>query len=423
MHDHEWLPLIPIVRGEGPWLVSADGARYFDGVSSWWVNLFGHAHPRISAAVAQQAHTLEHVILAGFTHPPAVDLAERLVELVGAPLTRVFYADSGSAAIEVALKMSFHYWRNVGLPRKQRFIVLEGAYHGETLGALSMTQVPLYRETYGALLLDPIVAPAPTGAFGVIDAGASQAAAAALGALLETHAESVAAVLLEPLVQCAAGMRMHDPAYLAQVRSLCDRYNVHLIADEIAVGFARTGTMFAHQQAGVMPDFLCVGKGLTGGYLPLSCVLTGEAVYAAFYDEYRTLKAFLHSHSYTGNPLACAAALASLDVFASEPVLARNAELGLVLDTALAALADHPHVRGIRRTGMIAAFDLVDAHGAPYAWQERRGLRVYQHALTEGALLRPLGNTVYFMPPYVASAEELRWLVAVAARGVERAVT
>lgn len=421
MQDHEWLPLVPIARGEGPWLISESGKRYFDGVSSWWVNLFGHANPIISAAVAKQAQTLEHVILAGFTHRPAVELAERLLALVGPPFSRVFYADSGSAAIEVALKMSFHFWRNVGQPGKQRFVVFDGAYHGETLGALSMTQVPLYRETYGALLLDPLVAPSPSGAFGSVDPAASAASLDALRSLLETYAETVAAVIIEPLVQCAAGMRMHDPGFLSRLRALCDRYSVHLIADEVAVGFGRTGAMFAHQKAGIRPDFLCLGKGLTGGYLPLSCVLTNEHVYGAFYDEYRTLKAFLHSHSFTGNPLACAAALASLDIFATEPVLERNAKLGVAMDKALRELAGHPHVRGIRRMGMIAAFDLVDGKGQPFPWQERRGLRVYQHALSEGALLRPLSNTVYFMPPYVATPDELAWLVSVAARGVAAA--
>jgi adenosylmethionine-8-amino-7-oxononanoate aminotransferase len=422
MQDHEWLPMIPIARGDGPWLVGVDGQRYFDGVSSWWVNLFGHAHPAISAAVADQARRLEHVILAGFTHEPAIELAEKLIALAGTPFARVFYADSGSAAIEVALKMSFHFWLNVGKPKKQRFVVIDGGYHGETLGALSMTQVPLYRQTYGALLLDPIVAPSPSGPLHSADTAAAEHAARALERILEQQADEIAAIVVEPLVQCAAGMHMHDARYLARLRELCDRFGVHWIADEIAVGFGRTGTLFAHQQAGVKPDFLCLAKGLTGGYLPLSAVLTSDPIYQAFYDDYRTLKAFLHSHSYTGNPLACAAALATLRIFAEQPVLENNARLGAALDTALADLATHPNVSGIRRTGMIAAFDLTDADGRAFPWEQRRGLRVYRHALGEGALLRPLGNTVYFMPPYVASADQLRWLVGVAAAGVEHAV-
>ena len=426
MQDHEWLPMVPIVRGEGCWLIDADGKRYFDAVSSWWVNLFGHAHPGIAAAVAAQAQRLEHVLLAGFTHPPAIELAERLLAHAGAPFAKVFYADSGSAAIEVALKMSFHYWRNCGEPRRRRFVVIEGGYHGETLGALAMTQIPLYREVYGPLLLEPLVAPSPDAyAAGpnVDPYAAALAAAAGLDALLARHPGEVCALLIEPLVQCASGMRMHHPIYLARAREICDRHGIHLIADEIAVGFGRTGSFFAHQQAGVKPDFLCLGKGLTGGFLPLSAVLTNNHVYAAFYDDYASQKAFLHSHSYTGNALACAAALATLDVFDREPVLERIAQLGTVLDAALGPLRAHPNVADVRRTGLIAAIELVRDRRTrePFPWQERRGLGVYQHALSEGALLRPLGNVVYCMPPYVASADELRWLAGVAERGIEKA--
>ena len=419
MSDHAWLPLIPIVRGKGCWLEDADGKRYFDAVSSWWVNLFGHAHPHISEAVAEQAARLEHVILAGFTHEPAITLAERLIAAAGAPFSKVFYADSGSSAIEIALKMSFHYWRNCGEPRRRRFVVLDGAYHGETLGALSMTQVPLYREVYGPLLLEPLVTPAPA----AHDIASANIAADALDALLAAHAGEVCAVLCEPLVQCAAGMRMHHPHYLTRLREICDRHRVHWIADEIAVGFGRTGSLFAHQQAAVKPDLLCLGKGLTGGYLPLSAVLTSEPVYQAFYDDYATLRAFLHSHSYTGNALACAAANATFDLLADPTLMLRIERLGATLQHALAPLADHPHAGEVRRTGLIVAVDLIQdkASGAGYPWQERRGLRVYQHALKHGALLRPLGNTVYFMPPYAASEDELRWLAGVAIDGIEAA--
>lgn len=424
MSDHEWLPLVPIVRASGCWLEDADGKRYFDAISSWWVNLFGHAQPHISAAVAAQAQQLEHVILAGFTHPPAIRLAERLLALAGAPLAKVVYADSGSSAIEVALKLSFHYWRNGGESRRQRFVVLDGAYHGETLGALSMTQVPLYRETYGPLLLQPLVAPAPDAApdeNAAIDA--ANRAADALDVLLSEHADTVCAVLVEPLVQCAAGMRMHHPHYLRRLREICDRHRVHWIADEIAVGFGRSGSLFAHQQAGVKPDFLCLGKGLTGGYLPLSAVLTSDQVYQAFYDDYPSLRAFLHSHSYTGNALACAAANATLDLLDDHELMPRIEHLGASLELALAPLADHPHVGNLRRRGLICALDLLQdrAQNSTYPWQERRGMRVYQHGLTQGALLRPLGNTVYFMPPYAATVEELQWLAQVASAGIDLA--
>ena len=316
MKDHEWLPMVPIARGEGVWLHGYDGRRYLDAISSWWVNLFGHANPRIGGAVAEQLSRLEHVMMAGFTHEPAVTLAEQLTALAPPGLTRCFFADNGSSAIEVALKMSFHYWRNCGQSRKRRFVTLTNSYHGETLGALAVGHVELYREIYQPLLMDVIAVPTPDSYArepGESTADCSRRMFQAMEATLARHADEVCAVIVEPLVQCAGSMRMYDPVYLELLRDACDRHGVHLIADEIAVGFGRTGTMFACEQAGIAPDFLCLSKGLTGGYLPLSVVLTGEQVYAAFYDEYSQLRAFLHSHSYTGNPLACAAALATLE--------------------------------------------------------------------------------------------------------------
>ena len=428
MHDHAGtVPLLPIVRGEGPWLVDADGRRYLDGISSWWTNLFGHANPRIGAALKDQLDTLEHVIFAGFTHEPAIELAERLAAITPAGLDRVFLADNGSAAIEVALKMSFHYWLNQGAGQKTRFIALTGSYHGETLGALSISDVALYRKTYAPLLLTPILAPSADTY--EAEPGESPEAVAArrlgeLRALLERHAHETCAVIVEPLVQCAGGMRMYHPSYLTGLRALCDEFGVHFIADEIAVGFGRTGTLFACEQANVAPDFMCLSKGLTGGFLPLSAVLTTTPVYEAFYAEYNAGKAFLHSHSYTGNPLACRAALATLDIFRDEPVLERNRVLATHLAKRLQPLRDHPHVADVRQTGMIAAVELVrdKATRAAYPSDERRGLRVYLHGLDHGALLRPLGNVVYFMPPYVVSTDELDHLVDVAIAGIERAV-
>src|SRR5450631_2205822 len=327
MKDHETLPPIPIKRGEGVWLEDFDGKRYLDAVSSWWVNLFGHANPRINAALHDQLHLLEHVIFAGFTHEPAVRLSERLVALTPPQLTRCFFADNGSAAVEVAIKMSFHYWRNRGLPQKTRFVTLQNSYHGETLGALAVGDVELYKTLYKPLLMDVLTAPSPDCYHR--ESGESWEAYslrqfAHMDRLLAEHAAQVAAVIVEPLVQCAGGMRMYHPIYLTRLREACTRYRVHLIADEIAVGFGRTGTLFACEQAGISPDFLCLSKGLTGGYLPLSAVLTTDEVYAAFYDDYTNLTAFLHSHSYTGNPLACAAALATLDIFATDNVLEGN---------------------------------------------------------------------------------------------------
>ncbi|WP_049623409.1 adenosylmethionine--8-amino-7-oxononanoate transaminase [Frateuria defendens] len=429
MHDHVHggVPMIPIVRGEGPWLIDADGKRYLDGISSWWTNLFGHAHPRLATALAEQAAQLEHVIFAGFTHQPAIELAEELVRVTPPGLERVFLADNGSAAIEVALKMSFHYWLNQGRGAKTRFIALTGSYHGETLGALSVSDVALYRKTYAPLLLTPILAPSPDAYQG--EPGESPAEVAArqlveLRALLERHAHETCAVIVEPLVQCAGGMRMYHPDYLAGLRRLCDEFGVHFIADEIAVGFGRTGTLFACEQAGVAPDFLCLSKGLTGGFLPLSAVLTTAPVYEAFYAEYGAGKAFLHSHSYTGNPLACRVALETLAIFRDEPVLERNRRRAAHLAARLAPLADHPHVADVRQSGLIAAVELVadKASRRPFPAAERRGLRVYRHGLEHGALLRPLGDVVYFMPPYVMDEADLDRLVDVALAGIERAL-
>ena len=404
MKDHEALPPIPIRRGVGAWLEDYEGRRYLDAVSSWWVNLFGHANARINAAVRTQLESLEHVILAGFTHEPVIALSEALTELAPAGLTRCFYADNGSSAVEVAVKMSFHYWRNTGHGKKRRFITLANSYHGETLGALAVGNVELYKEIYRPLLMEVITAPSPdcyARAAGESWADYSRRRFADMEALLSQHAAETCAVIVEPLVQCAGGMRMYDPVYLRLLREACDAYQVHLIADEIAVGFGRTGTLFACEQAGIRPDFLCLSKGLTGGYLPLSTVLTTEPVYAAFYDEYTQLKAFLHSHSFTGNPLGCAAALATLAIFREDHTLERNRVLAAHLGARARELEAHPHVAEVRQRGMIVAAELAadKATRRPYPCQERRGLAVYRHALSRGVLLRPIGNVVYFMPP------------------------
>jgi adenosylmethionine---8-amino-7-oxononanoate aminotransferase len=426
MKDHESLPMTPIRRGEGVWLEDFDGNRYIDAVSSWWVNLFGHANPRINQAIREQLDQLEHVILAGFTHEPVVRLSERLVQITPPGLVRCFYADSGSAAVEVALKMSYHYWRNRGRGAKTRFICLTNSYHGETLGALAVGDVALYKETYKPLLMPSITVEAPDCYHREPGESCAQVAERQfvhMEQALVDHAHETCAVIVEPLVQCAGHMRMYHPRYLSRLREACDRHGVHLIADEIAVGFGRTGTMFACEQAGITPDFMCLSKGLTGGYLPLSAVVTTEDVYQAFYDEYEKLNAFLHSHSYTGNPLACAAALGTLDIFEQDDVIGRNRRLADVIGEALAPLRDHPHVAEVRQTGMIAAVEMVKdkASREPYPWQERRGLRIYRHALKRGALLRPLGNVSYLMPPYVITEEQIRFLARVMEEGIDLA--
>ena len=428
MKDHERLPVVPIKRASGVYLEDFEGKQYLDAISSWWVNLFGHANPKINEAVKSQLDKLEHVLLAGFTHEPVIQLSERLVEIAPAGLNKCFYADNGSSAVEVALKMSFHYWLNQGKTSKRTFVSLENSYHGETIGALSVGDVALYKKTYQPLLMDAITVPSPDGYLRETGETAQQFAQRQfekLEALLKSRAEQICAVILEPLVQCAGYMRMYDPVYLKKVREACDKYDVHLIADEIAVGFGRTGTMFACEHAKISPDLMCLSKGLTGGYLPLSVVMTTDNIYSAFYDDYESMRAFLHSHSYTGNPLGCSAALATLDIFRNENIIEQNRHLRDVLASAIEPLKDHPHVSDVRQCGMIAAVEMAKNPGTreAYPWQERRGLRVYQHALKEGVLLRPLGDVIYFMPPYVITEEQIRTMVDVARQGIELATS
>jgi adenosylmethionine-8-amino-7-oxononanoate aminotransferase len=406
MQHHETMPLIPVSHGRGAWLYDHEGRRYLDAISSWWVNLFGHANPRINAALKDQLDRLEHAMLAGFTHEPVVALSEQLSARTGNTLGHCFYASDGASAVEIALKMSFHFWRNSGHPEKQEFVCLKGSYHGETVGALAVTDVPLFRDAYGPMLQRAHVVPAPDAR--LAEAGESAAdvarrAAKALEAVLQERSGDIAAVIVEPLVQCAAGMVMYDPVYLAEVRALCDRYQIHLIADEIAVGCGRTGTFFACEQAGVWPDFLCLSKGISGGYLPLSLVMTRDAVYRAFYHNDVT-KGFLHSHSYTGNPLACRAALATLSIFDEDDVINLNRHRAERMSKVLQPLKNHLQVKHFRQRGMIWAFDVqVDDPAQADTFSRRFFSAALQHEL----LLRPIGRTVYLMPPYILSDDEM----------------
>lgn len=571
MKSLERFPPLAIVRGEGPWLIDESGNRYVDAISSWWVNLFGHANPRINAAIIDQLGKIEHVMLAGCTHEPVVELSERLSKLTG--LGHAFYGSDGASATEIALKMSFHYWRNAGQTGKTHFISLQNGYHGETLGALSVTDVALFKDQYAPLLRQSMQMPAPD--FRLAETGECAEAyalrcAAALESHLQEHADTTAAFILEPLVQGAAGMAMYHPVYLSRARELCTKYEVHLIADEIAVGFGRTGTMFACEQAilpspsgrgtkgegalrfhdlpsesiqfarslrrsqadaeslmwrllrdrgvggfkfrrqypmppytldfychdaalvveldggqhadsrhdeerdawlrarglqvlrfwnnqvlqetesvleavwhalvenprphpqplsrrergdkypllpgeggrrpgegaGIRPDFMCLSKGITGGYLPLSCVVTTDNIYAAFYAD-ETARGFLHSHSYTGNPLACRAALAVLDIFEQDKVLEANRARAERFSALLEPVKRHHRVRHFRNRGMIWAFDVANATPG-------FSTRAYQAALKNGVLLRPIGNTVYYMPPYVVDEDEMTKMVMAA---------
>src|SRR5512139_2523370 len=404
MKQLETVPPLAVACGEGAWLIDTDGRRYLDAISSWWVNLFGHCNPRINAAITDQLGKIEHVMLAGATHEPVVALSERLARLTG--LGHAFYGSDGASATEIALKMSVHYWRNSGRPEKNGFVSLENGYHGETVGALSVTDIPLFKATYEPLLRHTVQVPTPDARLAEPGESAEAYAlrcAAALEAHLAEHADETAAFIVEPLVQGAAGMAMYHPAYLRRARELCTQYRVHLIADEIAVGFGRTGTMFAVEQAAIRPDFICLSKGITGGYLPLSAVLTTDDVYAAFYGD-ATARGFLHSHSYTGNPLACRAALAVLDIFGHDYVIATNQSRSVEFTRMLAELGEHPRVRHFRHLGMIWAFDVADA---------RPGFasRFHQAALAQGVFIRPIGGTVYVMSPYVTGADDMRGLV------------
>jgi len=411
MQHHETVPLVPVSHGRGAWLYDADGQRYLDAISSWWVNLFGHANPRISAALKEQLDLLEHAMLAGFTHEPVITLSEKLSALTGGVLGHCFYASDGASATEIALKMSFHYWRNSGRDSKREFVCLKGSYHGETVGALAVTDVALFRDAYGPLLQQSHIVASPDArqAREGEDAGAvARRAAAELEKLLQERGDKIAAVIVEPLVQCAAGMAMYDPAYLTEVRALCDRYQVHLIADEIAVGCGRTGTFFACEQAGIWPDFVCLSKGISGGYLPLSLVMTRDEIYRAFYHSDVT-RGFLHSHSYTGNPLACRAALATLAIFEEDDVLMRNRERAEKMSAALAPLAAHPKARHFRKRGMMWAFDAAVDDPAKAATFSRR---FFTEALQQELLLRPIGRTVYLMPPYILDDDEIALLAS-----------
>lgn len=409
MQHHETVPLIPVSHGRGAWLYDMDGKRYLDAISSWWVNLFGHANPRINAALREQLDQLEHAMLAGFTHTPVIELSERLAALTGNRLGHCFYASDGASAVEIALKMSFHSWRNLGQSDKQEFICVAGSYHGETVGALAVTDVSLFREAYGPMLQRAHVVASPDARLAVdgqTAADVARQAADQVELLMQQRAGKIAAVIVEPLVQCATGMAMHDPEYLRRLRQLCDQYQVHLIADEIAVGCGRTGTFFACEAAGIWPDFICLSKGISGGYLPLSLVMSTDQVFQAFYDG-DVRRGFLHSHSYTGNPLACRAALATLDIFASDDVLNSNRQKAAQLAQLFAPLQHDARVKHVRQQGMILAFDAVIQEPARAAGFSRR---FFSCALQHELLMRPIGNTVYLMPPYILDEQQLNLL-------------
>jgi adenosylmethionine-8-amino-7-oxononanoate aminotransferase len=408
MKDHEYLPIIPIKKAKGVYLEDFEGNKYIDAISSWWVNILGHSNEYINNKIKEQLEILEHVIFAGFTHEGAIKLSERLCKLTG--LNKVFYADNGSSAVEVAIKMAFHYWKNKGEIR-ELFLSLENSYHGETIGALSVGDVGLYKDTYKEILIKNITIPIPK------DKSDEEAKKALIKAreVFEKYHKKISGLIIEPLVQCAGYMKMHSPLFVKGLRELCDEYNILMIADEIAVGFGRTGSMFACEKAKIKPDFMCLSKGLTGGYMPLSVVLTTDKIYMAFYCDYTELKAFLHSHSYTANPLGIAAANAVLDLFERDNVLEMNKQKSKYIWEKMQKFKNLSNVKEIRQTGMISAVEMID-----YPWQERKGLKVYQYGLKNGVLLRPLGNVIYFMPPFIINYDEIDKMIDVAYEGIKK---
>ncbi len=409
MKDHETLPVIPVRSAKGVWLEDFDGNRYIDAISSWWVNLFGHADPYIADALSKQAENLEHVLLAGFTHEPAVKLAERLCALAPGDLNKLFFADNGSSAIEVALKMSYHAHLNRGRQRPL-FLSLTNSYHGETIGALSVGDVELYKKTYEPILIKSLQTPVPSD----MSEESARKAADELDKILRLHYGQISALIVEPLVQCAGNMHMYHPLYLSLAKEICERYDVHFIADEIAVGFGRTGTMFACEQANVTPDFMCLSKGLTGGFMPLAVVLTTDEIYSAFYCDYLEYRAFLHSHSYTGNPLGCSCANAVLDIFENENVLEENEKKAKRMARLLESFKNLSNVKEVRQRGMIAAVELKG-----YEPKERINLKIFEYCLKRGVFVRPLGHVLYFMPPYIITDEEMEHMIGVACEAVK----
>lgn len=405
MKHHESLPLIAITKGKGAWLFDDKGTALLDCISSWWTNLFGHSNPRINQAIISQLEKIEHVMLAGFTHPPVVELSEKLSALTQGHLGHVFYASDGASAVEIALKMSHHYWKLNNKPQKKKFVCLENGYHGETLGALAVTDVAIFRDAYGSLLQDVFTVSSPDirkAQEGESADDVARRAAKKLEDLLKSEHQNIAAIIVEPLVQCAGQMAMYSPEYLRLVRSLCDRFNIHLIADEIAVGCGRSGKFFACEHAGIWPDFLTLSKGISGGYLPLSLSMTTDTIYQTFYAD-QTQQGFLHSHSYTGNPLACAAALACLNIFETESVLEKNLERSKDLTKAFAWAKEDMRIQHWRQQGMILAFDIkLKSLKSPNSFSKE----MFSTSLKEGVLIRPIGNTIYVMPPYILSAED-----------------
>lgn len=426
MKDYEELKPIIIKKGKGAYIYDLNDKRYLDCVSSWWCNLFGHSNERINNALKKQVDKLEHVIFANFSNLPAIELSERLIKLTGERLNKVFFCDNGSSAVEAAIKMSFHYNKQVGNEKKRRFIALEDAYHGETLGALSMGDLDIYSEVYKPLMIDVIRVKAPNCyrcEFLKCRESCNCECFSYMEEELYNNSDEISGVIIEPLVQAAAGMKIYPSLYLKKLREACDKYKVHFIADEIAVGFGRTGKMFATEHGGVCPDFMCLSKGLTGGYMPMALLLTGNKIYNCFYDDYNKHKAFMHSHTYCGNPLGASIAVEVLNIFKEENILEIVNQKGNLLKKKVNnALKHHKNVGEIRSIGMINAIELVKDKDTkePFNSNLRIGYNIYKEALKNGLILRPLGNILYFNPPYIISEEDMDFMVKITKKCIEK---
>jgi adenosylmethionine-8-amino-7-oxononanoate aminotransferase len=419
-------PLI-IVGGEGEYLFDADGSRYIDGHSSLWCNIHGHRRPEINSAIIKQLDRIAHSTQLGLASPPAIRLAKRLVDLAPPGLTKVFYSDDGSTSVEVAVKMAYGYWHHVGQPQRSRFVALRNAYHGDTIGAVSLGGIDLFHGVYAPLLFKAEFAPSPycyRCPLGKCRDTCNLACADEIDRLLQTHRGEVAAVVVEPLIQCAAGMITAPPGHLRRVRELCDRYDVLLIADEVATGMGRTGRMFACEHENVVPDLMCVSKGLTGGYLPLAATLATERIYEAFLGPIDSGRTFYHGHTFTGNPLGCVAALANLDIFESDRTLEQLPAKIERLTGHLRRLADNPHVGNVRQCGMIAGIELVKdkATREAYPYGLQVGAQVCAHARQYGVIIRPLADVIVIMPPLIISPESIDHLMNTVERCIEETV-
>ncbi|PZD96337.1 adenosylmethionine--8-amino-7-oxononanoate transaminase [Paenibacillus sambharensis] len=421
MKDYNRTDPLIIERGEGIMLYDVQGRAYYDGFSSVWLNVHGHNVPELNRAIEEQLGKVAHSTLLGMANVPAVELAEKLVRIAPAGLTKVFYSDSGATGVEIAIKMAFQYWRNTGVPGRTKFITMNQAYHGDTIGAVSVGSIPLYHETFRPMLFSSYTVPYPHayrhegGAAGAMEETLSQ-----LESLLRTSGDEIAALIVEPIVQGASGMIVMPPGCLRRMAGLCREYGVLLIADEVATGFGRTGAMFACQLEDVSPDLMVVGKGLTGGYLPVAATLASDLVYNAFYADYEEQKTFFHGHSFTGNPLGCAVAIASLRLMEERGIVEAVDGKAALTAGRLAQLADRPHVGDIRQQGLMAGIELVRDKAAktPYEWSERIGVRVCMRARELGMLTRPLGNVVVFIPPLVSSDAELAAMLDILAEAI-----